>query len=167
MRDLTVPTKAVVSVAEMARMVGLSRARFYQLMNAGTFPKPEYDERTKRPHYTEELQRRCLEVRRRNCGVDGKPVMFYARGHRLPQQTKPIRSATAPTTKAKPPKTDDHADLLDGLAALGLASATTDQVRAALAATYPGGVGGADEGDVLRAVFLFLKCQNSADNERR
>ena len=30
-------TKAVVSVAEMARMVGLSRARFYQLVGT-TFP---------------------------------------------------------------------------------------------------------------------------------
>lgn len=160
MRDLTVPTKAVVSVAEMARMVGLSRARFYQLMSAGTFPKPEYDERTKRPQYTEELQRRCLEVRRRNCGVDGKPVMFYARGHRLPQQTKPTATPPTRTTKVKASKSHDHADLLDGLAALGLASATTDQVRAALAATYPGGVGGADQGDVLRAVFLFLNRQN-------
>ena len=167
MRDQTVPNKAVVSVAEMARMVGLSRARFYQLMNAGAFPKPEYDERTKRPQYTEELQRQCLEVRRRNCGVDGKPIMFYARGHRLPQENKPTRTTTTRTTKAKPPKTDDHADLIDGLAALGLASATTDQVRAALSATYPGGVVGADQGDVLRAVFLFLKRQNSADNERR
>jgi hypothetical protein len=167
MRDQIVATKAVVSVAEMARMVGLSRARFYQLMSAGTFPKPEYDPQTKRPYYTEELQRRCLEVRRRNCGVDGRPILFYARGHRLPQQPKPTRPATARTTKPKAVKADDHADLLDGLAALGLASATADQVRAALAATYPGGVGGTDRGDVLRAVFLFLKRQNTADNVRR
>lgn len=160
MRDQTVPTKAVVSVAEMARMVGLSRARFYQLMNAGTFPKPVYDERTKRPHYTEELQRQCLEVRRRNCGVDGRPVLFYARGHRPPPPIKPTRPATARTTKVKATMGDDHADLLDGLAALGLASATADQVGAALMGLYPSGVEGVDRGDVLRAVFLHLKRQN-------
>ena len=46
-------TKAVVTVAEMARMVGLSRARFYQLMGS-TFPEPSRDEETGRPYYTEE-----------------------------------------------------------------------------------------------------------------
>ncbi len=30
--------KSAVSVSEMARMVGLSRARFYQLMTEGVFP---------------------------------------------------------------------------------------------------------------------------------
>ena len=33
-------TKAAVSVAEMARMVGLSRSRFYQLIGTA-FPQPE------------------------------------------------------------------------------------------------------------------------------
>ena len=72
------PTKAAVTVAEMARMVGLSRARFYQLLGT-TFPWPVYDVSTRRPIYVEEQQSICLEVRRRNCGIDGKPVLFYAR----------------------------------------------------------------------------------------
>src|ERR1700751_4531911 len=72
-------TKAAVTVAEMARMVGLSRARFYQLMQAGAFPWPVYAVSTRRPIYVQELQEVCLEVRRRNCGIDGKPVLFYAR----------------------------------------------------------------------------------------
>jgi hypothetical protein len=42
-------TKAVVTVSEMARMVGLSRARFYQLQRAGVFPPPERDAETGRP----------------------------------------------------------------------------------------------------------------------
>ena len=66
-------TKTVVSVAEMARMVGLSRQRLYQLMGC-TFPWPLYHVGTKRPFYTEELQQVCLEVRRRNCGIDGRPA---------------------------------------------------------------------------------------------
>ena len=56
-------TKSVVSVAEMARMVGLSRQRFYQLLG-GTFPYPLYDIATRRPFYTEEMQQVCLEVRK-------------------------------------------------------------------------------------------------------
>ena len=94
MREQVVSTKAAVTVSEMARMVGLSRARFYQLVEAGVFPTPVYCVSTRRPMYVEELQEVCLTVRRRNCGVNGKPVLFYARGHRLP----------TPTTKTQKPQ---------------------------------------------------------------
>ncbi len=154
MRDQPVPTKAVVSVAEMARMCSLSRARFYQLVQEGVFPPPVYDVRTRRPQYPEPIQRACLDVRRRNCGANGQPVLFYARGSRPAPRPKP-------TTKAKPgsaPRSGDrHADLIDGLKGLGLAGVTSEQVEAALRATYPSGTDGVDRGAVLRAVFLFLK----------
>ena len=71
-------TKAAVTVAEMARMLNLSRQRLHQLIGTA-FPYPVYDIKTRRPFFTEELQRVCLEVRRRNCGVDGKAILFYAR----------------------------------------------------------------------------------------
>src|SRR5229473_3348188 len=86
-----IQTKAAVTVAEMARMCGLSRSRFYQLIGTA-FPEPERQPETGRPIYTEELQQVCLEVWRRNCGIDGKIVLFSAR--RLPR---------APA-KPKPPK---------------------------------------------------------------
>ena len=78
-------TKSAVSVTEMARMVGLSRARFYQLVRRGTFPPADQDAVTGRPCYFEEKQRQVLEVRRRNCGVDGKPLLFYSRRRDLGQ----------------------------------------------------------------------------------
>src|SRR4051794_25107506 len=84
-------TKVAVTVAEMARMVGLSRSRFYQLIGTA-FPQPERQPGTGRPIYTEAQQEVCLEVRRRNCGIDGKPILFYAR-----------RLGTAPS-RPKPPK---------------------------------------------------------------
>src|SRR5262245_65689935 len=98
MREQSAPTKAAVSVSEMARMVGLSRARFYQLVEAGVFPAPVYDVSTRRPMYVEELQTACLEVRRRNCGVNGKPVLFYSRGRR---PATPAAKQSKPTA-AKP-----------------------------------------------------------------
>lgn len=156
MRDQIVQTKTVVTVSEMARMVGLSRSRFYQLVEAGVFPQPVYSVANRRPIYVEEAQKVCLEVRRRNCGVNGQPVLFYARGHPLPTQTKPPR-----ITKPKPPKANNHADLLDGLAALGLTT-TAAEVEAALKAAYPVGANGTDQGEVLRQVFLHLKRQNSS-----
>jgi len=152
-------TKAAVSVAEMARMVRLSRSRFYQLIGT-TFPEPVYDVKTRRPLYPEELQRVCLEVRRRNCGINGEPVLFYA------------RNLFTPPPKAKPPKPKlevkrgDVAALVDGLNALGLATATASQVEQVTKELFPEGTEGIDQGEVLRAVFLAIRRQNSADNVR-
>lgn len=92
-------TKAAVTVAEMARMCGLSRSRFYQLIGTA-FPRPERQPQTSRPIYTEELQQVCLEVRRRNWGIDGKAVLFYTR--------RPSAPARPKTPKPKPePKGQD------------------------------------------------------------
>jgi hypothetical protein len=54
--SVQVQTKAVVSVAEMARMVGMSRARFYQLLNEGVFPPPLYRIETRRPFFNQQMQ---------------------------------------------------------------------------------------------------------------
>lgn len=157
MRDQVVQTKAVVTVSEMARMCGLSRSRFYQLVEAGVFPQPVYSVANRRPIYLEDSQKVCLEVRRRNCGVNGQPVLFYARGHPLPTQAKPPTR----TAKPKPPRTNNHADLIDGLAVLGLTT-TAAEVETAIKSAYPSGVNGTDQGEVLRQVFLRLKRQNSS-----
>jgi len=151
-------TKVVVTVAEMARMVGLSRARFYQLIGCSAFPHPVYDVATRRPCYDENMQKTCFMVKQRNRGVDGKPVMFYAR--RTPTVTP--RPATKPRTAA--PKRDP---LVDSIKALGLASVTSADVLTAVAELYPNGIGVIDRGEVIRAVFLRLKCQNRADSEGR
>jgi hypothetical protein len=146
----------------VTRLVGLSRARFYQLQKVGVFPMPVYDVVTRRPVYTEELQRLCLEVRRRNCGVNGKPVLFYAR--RAPITKAPARSKKG---TAKPSKNQQHADLIDGLQGLGLVSVTGAQVGAAIKEVFPEGTVGVDEAEVIRTVFLFLRRRDSGDNVRR
>lgn len=153
-------TKAAVTVAEMARMVGLSRSRFYQLIGTA-FPEPERQPGTGRPIYTEELQKVCLEVRKRNSGIDGKPILFYARR---------LSSASARPKPAKPklePKGKEVSALLDRLNALGLTTATGAQVEQVTHQLFPQGTDGQDQGEVLRAVFLHLKRQNSANNVRR
>ena len=156
--NVQIETKAIVSVSEMARMVGLSRSRFYQLIGSA-FPSPLMDKK-KRPFYSEELQAVCLEVRRRNCGIDGKPILFYAR-----------RLGTAPTKpkKAKAPTTANpqHADLVEGVRSLGLASVTAADIAKALKELFPSGVENQDDGEILRAVFLHLKRKNRADKVGR
>jgi hypothetical protein len=148
-------TKAVVTVSEMARMCGLSRARFYQLQKAGIFPLPLYDVSTRRPIYDEKAQKVCLEVRRRNCGVNGKPILFYARRNPLaPAPSKPRK------LKATAPKADQHTELIDSLQALGLVGVTAAQVGAGVKEVFPQGTAGVDQAEVVRTVFLHLRRKN-------
>ena len=151
--------KAVVSKSEMARMVGLSPARFAQLVGT-TFPWPQYDLRTRRPFYSEELQSVCVEVRRRNCGIDGRPILFYSR---RPINTVPVRKPK----KVAAAKNDQHADLIDGIKGLGLVAVNAAQVAEAVKELYPQGMPEAAGGEVLRAVFLYLRRQNTRDNVRK
>lgn len=158
-------TKVAVSVSEMARMVGLSRARLYQLQNTGAFPKPTYDHESGRPYYDERQQVIRLDVRRTNCGCDGRPILFYARR----ATTLPPTPAARKTTESKTHSDvhDKQSDVLEAVKALGLAAATMGQVGAALAGAYPTGIEGIDEGEVIRSVFLLIKRQDRSDNLRR
>jgi len=149
--------KAAVTVAEMARMLRLSRSRLYQLIGTA-FPEPSRDDRG-RPYYDAEQQAMCLEVRRRNCGVNGKPILFYA-----PRGSVP---ASAPRRKPKPKAASAHAEVLDGVRSLGLTTVTAAQVDATIAQLFPRGVDGVDPGEIIRSVFLSLKRQDSRDNVAR
>lgn len=148
--------KVAVTVAEMARMLNLSRSRLYQLIGTA-FPEPSRDDRG-RPYYDAEQQAMCLEVRRRNCGVDGRPILFYA-----PRGSVPT---SAPRRKPKHKQPHPHAEVLDGVRALGLTMATAAQVDAAVAQLFPDGVEGVDPGEVIRSVFLSLKARDSQDKPR-
>jgi len=147
-------TKAIVTVSEMARMVGLSRARFYQLQKAGIFPPPLYDVATRRPIYDEELQKVCLEVRRRNCGVNKKPILFYARRVPLtPTSAKPKKATT-------PKQTSEYADLIAKVNELGEARWTPAQVTSAIKEVYPQGIAGLDVGLAIKEIFLHMRRKN-------
>jgi hypothetical protein len=137
--------KSIVSVSEMARMVGLSRQRFHQLRGT-TFPEPDYAE-TNRPFYDEEKQAICLSVRQRNCGIDGKPILFYARRCGVPRKAK--RTATKP-------KVNQYAHIVEGLRTLGLSS-TASQVDVAIKNLFPNGTKQVDDAEIVRSVFLHLQ----------
>ena len=156
--------KAAVTVAEMARMVGLSRQRFHQLIGTA-FPYPVYSLETRRPFFNEELQQICLEVRRRNFGVNGKPVLFYAKGHQQIEQ--PVEAPRPIKRPAKKMPKDDCSEILAAVRGLGLVMATSDQVSAAMQSAFPNGVDGIDQGQVIRSVFLHLKRNNRSGNEAR
>ena len=136
------PTKAVVSVVEMANLCLLSRSRFFALIQSGVFPKPVRNGACKRPVFDLELQQKCLDIRRTGIGLNG-PVLFN-------------RKAKAPTKKTRPKLASDHADLLDALKSLGLQT-TAEVVDGALRELFPSGWADVDEGQRVRQVFLHLQ----------
>jgi predicted DNA-binding transcriptional regulator AlpA len=138
--------KAAVSVSEMASLCQLSRSRFHALVREGVFPKPVSGGNGKRPYYTQELIERCLEIRRTGIALSGAIVLFNRPAKRKATERK--RAATPPSA--------DHADLVESLRSLGLAT-TGEAVGAAIEKVYPGGVEGVNQGEVIRKVFLHLQ----------
>ncbi|QDU80477.1 hypothetical protein Pla110_22070 [Polystyrenella longa] len=154
--SVEIRTKTIVSVAEMARMCRLSRARFYQLAKEGVFPSPLYRLNNKRPFYPEDLQEVCLEVRRRNCGVNGKPILFYSRGTATP--------TSKPKRVKQPSASQKYNELINDLASLGLTNVKGKDIEQAVGECFPTGINQTDESVVLQTVFLHLKRQDSTDN---
>ncbi len=149
-----VQTKVVATVRDVARMVGLSPARFYELLKQGVFPLPNYDPQTGRPFYTEQQQAACLEVRQRNLGANGKPVLFYKSRRKVARH--PVsRKPDAPPA----PEVDRCSDILGAMKSLGLAKIKPEQVECAIDELFPDGFDEEDVGKVVREVFRRLKGQ--------
>ena len=142
-------TKVAVTVAEMARMCSLGRSRFYQLVGTA-FPFPLYSVSTRRPFYDQVLQQVCLEVRRRNCGIDGIPILFYSKPINRKPSVKKRVSSVVPV--------QGHAELIEGLNALGL-TASPNQVSEAINVLYPSGANGFDSSSMLRAGFIHIQSK--------
>lgn len=148
--------KEVCSVTDMASLVKLSRARFYDLVADGVFQGPVYSVRTRRPMFTRDMQQRNIEVRQSQRGINGEFVLFYEPRHSTdtPQQTS-RRSKSASKVGS------DVTNLKSQLRGLGI-DASTEHVEQAVAACFPDGVDGNEDGEVLRTVFRHLRRMNSA-----
>lgn len=141
--------KAVVSISDLARTLGLSRSHFHSLMKSGVMPSPVYCTTTRRPLFTRELQEAALLVRATNIGVDGRYVCFYAARQKDVPQT--------PSARRQPRTVERHPELMSGLRSLGISDINDGQVTAALSACFPAGTQGTDEGQVLRSVWHHLR----------
>ena len=156
--------KEVVSVSEMARLVGLSRARFYQLVKEGVFPPPSRNDETKRPFYNRAQQEKCLEVRKTNCGANGKATLFYAMRAAAspPSRPRSRQNRVSRSLRARNQSSRDAtiSELRHGLTQLGVEDVTDARLRTALAEMYPDGHRDVEAAELLRAVFGRLRCQN-------
>ena len=145
------PTKSVVSVVEMASMVGLSTSRFYSLMDEGVFPKPVENAATKRPVFDFDTQKKVLAVRNTGISADGRPVLF---NRKLKKTRKSVQDRNV-----KPDSNYD--DLTVALKGLGL-TVTHEAVAQAIPELFPDGIEDTDEGEVIRRVFLHLQTKGVA-----
>ena len=138
-------TKQIVSMTEMSKMLHMSRARFYQLLQAGFFPKPLKDDRSKRPYYDLALQQKCIECRESGIGADGSYMLFYS--PRKKENVSHIRKKKVdPVVK----------EFVETLQEMGLET-TAEKVEQGLSEIYPDGTDNIDHGVVIRELFRYLK----------
>lgn len=155
--------RAFVSLSVLAEdILGLSRARVYELIERGALPRPVYDLRSKRPVFTEEQQRQAVAVRQSGLGINGEAVIFYRRRHGTPLLPPAAAPARARRRSSRAPDLGSHADLVSGLQALGVAHADERTVAAAVAECFPNGLDGQQESEVLRVLFRHLRRRETA-----
>ena len=84
--------------------------------------------------------------------------MFYAR-----------RTATAPDAPKprSPNPRQTHSEIIDGLKALGLVTVTSAQVAEAVGQLFPRGISTTEDGEVIRAIFVYLHRKNSGEKVGR
>jgi hypothetical protein len=148
---------ALLSVTEMSAAFGVSRRRWYELIAAGKVPPPVLDISTRRPNYPRELQEVCYRVRATGIAFDGRPILFNRR--RTGRDATPTtRTAARPRSLRATP--DRHVKWIEHLAALNV-HADAEAVDAALSACFPSGVGGVDDGVVVKRLHRYLRKNRS------
>jgi hypothetical protein len=164
------PLKVIESVTRMARMCGLSRARFYQLTKEGIFPPPSRNQKTGRPYYDREGQEECLTVRRTNRGTNGRAILFYAQrcGQHVSPPKPPSRNGKKSTLiDSSSSRHRDSATVITGLRhglqQLGITDVNDRRIREALNHAYPDGHQKVESAELLRSVFDEIQCRDTED----
>jgi len=141
-------SKSIISVTDMAKSVGLSRARFYQLVKQGIFPQALYSTRTRRPFYDEDLQKECLQVRESGIGHNQEYILFYSARENNPGKRK--------SQHKKSTSNHQYIEIVETLQTMGL-SASHSQVEQVIKEIYPDGIDDQEVGVVVREIYRQLK----------
>ena len=135
--------KPIISIVDACKLVRLSRARFYQLLEQGIFPQPLYHIRTKRPYYDIELQQKLLEIRDTGIGANNDFMLFYSPRKKNNRGKKCI---------VEDPVFKEYADTLNSMGLF----CSSKEVADALKKLYPDGVGKVEDGVIVRDLFRYL-----------
>ena len=135
--------KPIISIGELAKSLGHSRARFYQLQKEMIYPPPIYDIRSKRPFYDAHLQQICHEIRATGIGFNGQYILFYSPRKNSPN--KPVKKSNS-----------KHRELVMTLNNMNL-NVNHGEVEEAVQELYPQGFDDKDTGTVIRELFRYFK----------
>ena len=125
---------AVCNVSTLCKILGLSRARFYQLQQKGKFPFPVFDIHTRRPFFTRQLQDICLEIRSSGIAYDDTYILFNASQHRLDSsQNKQISK----TNKQPVAQNSKIIEVSETLRQMGIQNCTYSDVEVAIKRLHP------------------------------
>lgn len=151
---------AAVSMSQMARLLNMSRSRFYQLISQGILLPPIYSLSSKRPYYTSEMAQRNIEVKKNNTGINGEVIIFYS------AKKKVVRTVNRLKTSKKEIKTNKHKDLIEGLESLGMTDIKSSDIEKAIADCFPDGTKDVDQDEILTTIFRHLRCRNTEHKQR-
>ena len=136
--------KSICTVTDLAKRLGLSRARFYQLQKTGIFPAPVYCPYTKRPFYPMDLQEKCFEIRKTGIGYNGRLIIFYS---------KKDDAATKPNRCSEP----KIRELSDALKQMGLKTSPAETGKVFMA-LYPDNWKKLDiDGEIIAEVYKYFQ----------
>ena len=152
----------IVSIQNSCTLMGVSRSRYYQLLNDKFILPPIYSIESKRPFYTREMAEKNIAVIRNNIGINGKVCLFYNTNRRTGIASKSTRQKKV--KKKTRSETNSYSDLIEGLEYLGLTDIKPAQIDTVLKKTYPNGIQNEDDGEVLKALYRAISEQNSKDN---
>ena len=146
--------RQATSVTEMARLVRLSRSRFYQLMDLGIFPQPMRHPRTKRPYFDHEQQAQCEAVRASGRGVNGEPVLFATMLRRSKKSEDVVKR---PRGEQRGNECSIVDEIVHGLIGLGKPAVSREAIKTALVESYPSGYADVDAPTLLTTVYRWLR----------
>lgn len=133
-----------MTTTELGTLIGLSRARIYQLCRVGRFPKPSKGEFTSRTFFSAESVQVVLKIKQEGVALDGKPIVF----NRVANPRKK-NSSRAQTQSAPNP-------ILEYLEGLGL-SVNAGQLDRVLVEVFPDGWQSHPQEEVVQQVFQKLQ----------
>lgn len=141
-----------ISVSQMAKMLQMSRSRYYQLMVSGVFHHPVYLLSSRRPVYTREIAENNLQVRRDNLGINGQAIVFYSMRNNIEGKKKS-------STKKKSAANSRYKDLIEGLEYLGIENVCDAEIEKVVSDCFPEGIDGIAEQEVLAKAFRYIKTR--------
>lgn len=144
--------------AGMARLLGMSRQRLYQLMDQGIFPKPSRDAQG-RPFFSREQQDQITAAYNSNCGINGTSCFFRPRTNHPRSRPRSQRSPQ-PRPPRQAPAEYEHGALLTAVRQLGLEKVNKTELDRCLASLFPDGQLPSDKTVLTKAVFLHLHDRN-------